>query len=1644
MKKRLLYFVFSLFFLLVSNLSFGQAFTATYDFSSFVVASGQSDPTGATPASIPGLTCGLFTAASTLSTSSSAGNRFSFSKWPPGATAGSDAFTGSIDTTKYYSVTLTPNAAKLTLTTMTFTVQRSSTGIRQYAVRSSLDSYNSNLAASINPTSAALSVVATNIFQITDATTGATNGSTITFDATAFANLTAPVTIRFYGINANGTAGGGTFSIDNVVFNGSTTTVSSTPTLVATPTSLDFGATTGVNGSSVKTFTLSGSNLTAGATLTTADPYSISVDGGTTFNTTATITAATLAAAQTISVKFSPTTTTATTGNIAITSTGAATQNVGLAGTGVTPTLTASATTLTFTSQAVGTTSTAQSVTLSGVGLSTNTTVSVAAPFAISKDGTNYSTLVTYTPAELAATTSPTLSVVFAPTAAGTPTGTITIASAGATSKTVSLNGTATGSGNSIANHVVISQLYTAGGNSGAIYNWDFIELYNPTSADVNLSTWSLQYQSAAGVGAFSGQTTFPAGTVIKSHGYYLVQEQPNSQTVTVGAALPVTADLATVGIVNNFNLGAGAGKLALCNSTTVLNGTPPNTAATSPPLLLSTANIVDFVGWGLVNYNESFVLANPAVPTTTSLTGSAPAMSATGGDIRLANASSTAATLAPGGSDATAGNGYDTNVNSTDFVLETGIANIVPRNSQTTATVTTTTPPALTTSVSSIDFGTTVLVNSGTLVKTFTLSASSLTAPVTLTTAAPYTISVDGGTTYVTTATITAATLATAQTISVKFTPTTTTAATGSVSITTTGAIGQGVILNGTGTNVVALPTLTATPTTLAFGNVNAGVTLVKTFTLGGSTLTTATTTVNATAPYTVSKDGTTYTASVTYSVAELTATTAPTVSVKFSPLAAGAANSTITFTNTEVATLPTVTITGTGVIPVLTATTAPATTPTAVDFGNQTISTSAVKSYALSGVNLVGSTTVHVTGTGYLISKDNTTFATTDLTYTAAELTATTAPSVYIKFTPATIGTLAGSITNTTTGTGAVVLPVALTGISVAAPVPAVTLNPAALTFSATVNTTSASQSFIITGANISGATTVTATAPYTISKTAGGTYGTSLAYTLADFPTGAGAQTVFVQFSPTLVGTATPNTNSLAIATASGNTQTLILNGTGVGVPALTVATTPTTTPTTLTFSGVINTTSTQTYSLSGVYLTANTVLTATGPYTISKDGTTFASTLTYTTTDLASAQTVTVKFSPLTVGANNGTITNASTGAATQTVTLTGTGLGVPTLTVAPAALTFAQGSGTTSAAQSFIITGANITAATILTTAAPYSISKTSTGTYGTTLTYTAADFANPQTVYVIFAPTTIGSANGTISVVSTGAASQTVTLTGTGVNSAPTLAAISDIALCYTATAQTIPLTGISAGESTQTTIVSATSDNPGLFSQFGVLPLTSSTAQINYTLASGASGVANVTVTVKDNGGTANGGIDTYTRTFKITVSSLAVVTITSDANGNVVSKGSNATLTATGGTSYSWTANSTIISSLTNASVTIRPSATTTYTVTATNAGGCTTTQSITIQVVLAKSLETSNVITPNGDGKNDIWVVRNIDLYPANTVKVYDKTGKLVYSKTGYNNDWNGYYNGSPLPQGTYIYVVDLGTGVPYKGVISVVRD
>ncbi|HRG00767.1 MAG TPA: gliding motility-associated C-terminal domain-containing protein, partial [Bacteroidia bacterium] len=109
-----------------------------------------------------------------------------------------------------------------------------------------------------------------------------------------------------------------------------------------------------------------------------------------------------------------------------------------------------------------------------------------------------------------------------------------------------------------------------------------------------------------------------------------------------------------------------------------------------------------------------------------------------------------------------------------------------------------------------------------------------------------------------------------------------------------------------------------------------------------------------------------------------------------------------------------------------------------------------------------------------------------------------------------------------------------------------------------------------------------------------------------------------------------------------------------------------------------------------------------------------------------------------------------------------------------------------------------------------------------------------------------------------------------------------------------------------------------------------------------------------------------------------------------------------------------------------------------------------GCTDTARVAIRinnVTTEISTLIPNAISPNGDGKNDVWKLDFLKLlYPNAEVDIYNRWGENIYSSKGYENPWDGTYNGNKLPVGTYYYVLNLNDATitePLKGGILLIR-
>ncbi|MCW2766782.1 MAG: Endonuclease/exonuclease/phosphatase, partial [Nocardioides sp.] len=149
---------------------------------------------------------------------------------------------------------------------------------------------------------------------------------------------------------------------------------------------------------------------------------------------------------------------------------------------------------------------------------------------------------------------------------------------------------------------LVISEVYGGGGNAGAQYTNDFIELYNPTGSAISVAGMSVQYRSATGT---SAQVTPLAGSV-PAGGHYLVQEAAGA---TPSAALPTPDATGTISM-------SGTGGVVLL--------VPTTTAFTTTGNLAGNAALLDMVGYGTTAASYETVNTGVALTNSTAASRSA------------------------------------------------------------------------------------------------------------------------------------------------------------------------------------------------------------------------------------------------------------------------------------------------------------------------------------------------------------------------------------------------------------------------------------------------------------------------------------------------------------------------------------------------------------------------------------------------------------------------------------------------------------------------------------------------------------------------------------------------------------------------------------------------------------------------------------------------------------------------------------------------------------------------------------------------------------------------------------------------------------------------------------------------------------
>jgi gliding motility-associated-like protein len=92
---------------------------------------------------------------------------------------------------------------------------------------------------------------------------------------------------------------------------------------------------------------------------------------------------------------------------------------------------------------------------------------------------------------------------------------------------------------------------------------------------------------------------------------------------------------------------------------------------------------------------------------------------------------------------------------------------------------------------------------------------------------------------------------------------------------------------------------------------------------------------------------------------------------------------------------------------------------------------------------------------------------------------------------------------------------------------------------------------------------------------------------------------------------------------------------------------------------------------------------------------------------------------------------------------------------------------------------------------------------------------------------------------------------------------------------------------------------------------------------------------------------------------------------------------------------------------------------------------------------EIETKQKLPVNNVMSPDGDGMNDAFVIDNIEMYQDYSLSIYNNNGLVVYQVLGnYQNNWEGTFEGSPLPTGVYFYVFSNKAN-EFKGSINIIR-
>ena len=123
------------------------------------------------------------------------------------------------------------------------------------------------------------------------------------------------------------------------------------------------------------------------------------------------------------------------------------------------------------------------------------------------------------------------------------------------------------------------------------------------------------------------------------------------------------------------------------------------------------------------------------------------------------------------------------------------------------------------------------------------------------------------------------------------------------------------------------------------------------------------------------------------------------------------------------------------------------------------------------------------------------------------------------------------------------------------------------------------------------------------------------------------------------------------------------------------------------------------------------------------------------------------------------------------------------------------------------------------------------------------------------------------------------------------------------------------------------------------------------------------------------------------------------------------------------------------------TNNTITISNSGSFFFIITDTN--NCSVKEKFEVTVLPRLEIIIPTIITPNGDGINDKFIIKNRECCDDFKIWIYNRNGNEVYSSINYNNDWDGKYNGNILPEGPYYYIIECCKNKTYKGSVNILK-